>query len=149
MRELRRFLAGIKQSNLPLSYHYLAETFSFSTIAQNGISALLLAPQLRNFFLMPPKSKKSQQEIALALSVFDYLAAKGDGEALKVGKHTILETLQDIHGVASVLRHSKVTTTAEHYSDLKIRPVVNVDGWLVPEAAEKQKTNRRKTARRK
>ena len=46
-----------------------------------------------------------------------------------------------IYAASRVLRHSKVTTTAEHYSDLKTRPVVNVGGWLQP-AGEDSRTER-------
>ncbi len=38
-----------------------------------------------------------------------------------------------IYAASRVLRHSTVSTTAAHYSDLKTRPVVNVGAWITPE----------------
>ena len=35
-----------------------------------------------------------------------------------------------IYAASRVLRHSDVSTTARHYSDLKTRPVVNIGGWI-------------------
>ena len=35
-----------------------------------------------------------------------------------------------IYAASRVLRHSDVSTTARHYTDLKTRPVINVGGWL-------------------
>ena len=35
-----------------------------------------------------------------------------------------------IYAASRVMRHSDVSTTARHYSDLKTRPVVNIGGWL-------------------
>jgi len=35
-----------------------------------------------------------------------------------------------IYAASRVLRHSNVATTAAHYTDLKIRPVIDVGGWL-------------------
>jgi integrase len=35
-----------------------------------------------------------------------------------------------IYAASRVLRHSDVSTTARHYTDLKTRPVIDVGGWL-------------------
>jgi integrase len=36
-----------------------------------------------------------------------------------------------IYAASRILRHSDVSTTARHYSDLKTRPVVDIGGWLL------------------
>jgi len=51
---------------------------------------------------MPPTNKKTRQGNALTPSDFDYLNVKGACEALKVGKHTIMDALQDIPGVVRI-----------------------------------------------
>ena len=38
-----------------------------------------------------------------------------------------------IYAASRVLRHSNVATTAAHYSDLKIRPTIDVGAWLKPD----------------
>ena len=77
-------------------------------------------------------------------SVFDRLTAwlRAHGVAARKPLHELRKELGalvteefGIYAASRVLRHSKVTTTAEHYSDLKTRPVVNVGGWL-PKADE-------------
>lgn len=55
-----------------------------------------------------------------------------------------------IYAASRVLRHSDVSTTARHYTDLKTRPVIDVGGWLnegekiaqflTPEAEPKRKS---------
>ena len=41
-----------------------------------------------------------------------------------------------IYAASRILRHSDVSTTARHYSDLKTRPVVDIGGWLLKKEVE-------------
>ena len=50
-----------------------------------------------------------------------------------------------IYAASRILRHSDVSTTARHYSDLKTRPVVDIGGWLLtaqPKAEREPEENK-------
>lgn len=77
-----------------------------------------------------------------AAAVFDRLTTwlRKHGVSAKKPLHELRKELgalvtaeYGIYAASRVLRHSDVSTTARHYSDLKKRPVVNVGSWLLPD----------------
>jgi integrase len=55
----------------------------------------------------------------------------------------MITTEHGIYAASRVLRHSTVTITGAHYSDLKSRPIVDVTSWLQPENVIELPTQRK------
>jgi len=51
-----------------------------------------------------------------------------------------------IYAASRVLRHADLSTTAQHYTDLKTRPTIPVGEWLMPENVVPMKRNRSRKA---
>jgi len=74
-----------------------------------------------------------------AVAVFDKLNAwlRKHGVTARKPLHELRKELgalvtaeHGIYAASRVLRHSDVSTTARHYTDLKTRPVIDVGGWI-------------------
>ncbi len=87
-------------------------------------------------------------------SVFDRVTAwlRKHGVTAKKPLHELRKELgalitaeHGIYAASRVLRHADLSTTAQHYTDLKTRPTIPVGEWLMPENVVPMKRNKRKT----
>jgi integrase len=90
-----------------------------------------------------------------AQSVFDRVTAwlRKHGVTAKKPLHELRKELgalitaeHGIYAASRVLRHSDLSTTAAHYTDLKTRPTIPVGEWLTPENVVPMKRNRGRKA---
>jgi integrase len=85
-------------------------------------------------------------------NVFDRVTAwlRGHGVTAKKPLHELRKELgalitaeHGIYAASRVLRHSDLSTTAAHYTDLKTRPTIPVGEWLTPENVVPMKPERK------
>jgi integrase len=88
-------------------------------------------------------------------NVFDRVTAwlRKHGVAARKPLHELRKELgalitaeHGIYAASRVLRHSDLSTTAAHYTDLKTRPTIPVGDWLMPENVVPMKRNQKKRA---
>ena len=88
-------------------------------------------------------------------AVFDRVTAwlRGHGVIARKPLHELRKELgalitaeHGIYAASRVLRHADLSTTAEHYTDLKTRPTIPVGEWLMPKNVVPMKRSRRRKA---
>ena len=88
-------------------------------------------------------------------NVFDRVTAwlRNHGVTAKKPLHELRKELgalitaqHGIYAASRVLRHTDLSTTAAHYTDLKTRPTIPVGEWLLPENVVSLKSSRKRKA---